>query len=89
MIGVILLYLMGTQLAAALQMTAATGSTLSFDDCLVVGLPLMMALLFSYIPMQVVPSILRPIIGNGFVMGVITVIILEHLVFRARGGNTK
>lgn len=88
-IGVILLYLMGTQLAAALQMTAATGSTLSFDDCLVVGLPLMMALLFSYIPMQVVPSILRPIIGNGFVMGVITVIILEHLVFRARGGNTK
>ena len=88
-IGVILLYLMGTQLAAALQMTTATGSTLSFDDCLVVGLPLMMALLFSYIPMQVVPSILRPIIGNGFVMGVITVIILEHLVFRARGGNTK
>lgn len=88
-IGVILLYLMGTQLAAALQMTAATGSTLSFDDCLIVGLPLMMALLFSYIPMQVVPSILRPIIGNGFVMGVITVIILEHLVFRARGGNTK
>lgn len=87
-IGVILLYLMGTQLAAALQMTAATGSTLSFDDCLVVGLPLMMALLFSYIPMQVVPSILRPIIGNGFVMGVITVIILEHLVFRARGSNS-
>lgn len=88
-IGVILLYLMGTQLAAALQMAVSTRSTLSFDDCLVVGLPLMMALLFSYIPMQVVPSILRPIIGNGFVMGVITVIILEHLVFRARGGNTK
>lgn len=87
-IGVILLYLMGTQLAAALQMTAATGSTLSFDDCLVVGLPLMMALLFSYIPMQVVPSILRPIIGNGFVMGVITVMILEHIVFRARGSNS-
>lgn len=87
-IGVILLYLMGTQLAAALQMTAATGSTLSFDDCLIVGLPLMMALLFSYIPMQVVPSILRPIIGNGFVMGVITVMILEHIVFRARGSNS-
>lgn len=88
-IGVILLYLMGTQLAAALQMAVSTRSALTFDDCLIVGLPLMMALLFSYIPMQVVPSILRPIIGNGFVMGVITVIILEHLVFRARGGNTK
>lgn len=88
-IGVILLYLMGTQLAAALQMTAATGSTLSFDDCLVVGLPLMMALLFSYIPMQVVPSILRPIIGNGFVMGVITVMILEHVIFRRNGKKAQ
>lgn len=87
-IGVILLYLMGTQLAAALQMAVSTRSALTFDDCLIVGLPLMMALLFSYIPMQVVPSILRPIIGNGFVMGVITVMILEHIVFRARGSNS-
>lgn len=88
-IGVILLYLMGTQLAAALQMTAATRSTLTFDDCLVVGLPLMAALLFSYIPMQVVPAILRPIIGNGFVMGVITVMILEHMVFRTRSAKVE
>lgn len=88
-IGVILLYLMGTQLAAALQMAVSSRSALTFDDCLIVGLPLMMALLFSYIPMQVVPAIIRPIIGNGFVMGVITVIILEHFVFRRREKATK
>ena len=39
--------------------------------------------------MQVVPAIIRPIIGNGFVMGVITVIILEHFVFRRREKKTK
>lgn len=88
-IGVILLYLMGTQLAAALQMAVSSRSALTFDDCLIVGLPLMMSLLFSYIPMQVVPAIIRPIIGNGFVMGVITVIILEHFVFRRREKKTK
>lgn len=88
-IGVILLYLMGTQLAAALQMAVSSRSALTFDDCLIVGLPLMMSLLFSYIPMQVVPAIIRPIIGNGFVMGVITVIILEHFVFRRREKATK
>ena len=88
-IGVILLYLMGTQLAAALQMAVSTRSALTFDDCLIVGLPLMMALLFSYIPMQVVPSILRPIIGNGFVMGVITVMILEHVIFRRNGKKAQ
>lgn len=83
-IGVILLYLMGTQLAAALQMAVSSRAAFTFDDCLIIGLPLMMALLFSYVPMQVVPAIIRPIIGNGFVMGVITVIILEHIVFRRR-----
>lgn len=88
-IGVILLYLMGTQLAAALQMAVSSRSALTFDDCLIIGLPLMMSLLFSYIPMQVVPAIIRPIIGNGFVMGVITVIILEHFVFRRREKATK
>ena len=88
-IGVILLYLMGTQLAAALQMAVSSRSALTFDDCLIIGLPLMMSLLFSYIPMQVVPAIIRPIIGNGFVMGVITVIILEHFVFRRRKKKTK
>ena len=70
-------------------MAVSSRSALTFDDCLIVGLPLMMALLFSYIPMQVVPAIIRPIIGNGFVMGVITVIILEHFVFRRREKKTK
>jgi xanthine/uracil permease len=31
--------------------------------------------------MQVIPTMLRPLIGNGFVMGVLTVIILEHVIF--------
>lgn len=83
-IGVILLYLMGTQLAAALHMVVTTKSTETFEQGLIIGLPIMVALLFGNIPMQVIPSMLRPLIGNGFVMGVITVIILEHLIFRKK-----
>ncbi len=81
-IGVILLYLMGTQLAAALHMMTADKSVMTFEDGLVVGLPIMVALVFGIIPMGVIPPMLRPLIGNGFVMGVIVVIILEHLIFR-------
>lgn len=80
-IGVILLYLMGTQLAAALHMVTSSEAVKSFDEGLIIGLPIMMALLFGVIPMQVIPQILRPIIGNGFVMGVITVMLLEHVIF--------
>ncbi len=81
-IGVILLYLMGTQLAAALHMMTADNSVITFEDGLVVGLPIMVALVFGIIPMGVIPPMLRPLIGNGFVMGVIMVIVLEHIIFR-------
>ena len=83
-IGVILLYLMGTQLAAAFNMLISSKSVLSFDDALIIGLPVMVAMLFGSVPMEVVPSIIRPILGNGFVMGVITVMLLEHLLLRSR-----
>lgn len=79
-IGVILLYLMGTQLAAALHMAVSTNSVKTFDQGLIIGLPIMVALLFGIIPMQVIPSVLRPLIGNGFVMGVIMVMLLEHVI---------
>ena len=83
-IGVILLYLMGTQLAASFSMLATSGSVKNFEEALIVGLPIMVALIFGIIPMSVIPAILRPILGNGFVMGVICVILLEHLILRQR-----
>lgn len=83
-IGVILLYLMGTQLAAAFNMLVTSKSVLSFDDALIVGLPVMVAMLFGAVPMEVVPSVIRPILGNGFVMGVIAVMLLEHLLLKRR-----
>ena len=83
-IGVILLYLMGTQLAASYSMLATSGSVKNFEEALIVGLPIMVALIFGIIPMSVIPAILRPILGNGFVMGVICVILLEYLILRQR-----
>lgn len=83
-IGVILLYLMGTQLAAAFHMMAAENAVITFHDGLILGLPVMVSLLFCVVPMEVIPTLLRPIIGNGFVMGVIVVLFLEHIVFRKR-----
>ena len=83
-IGVILLYLMGTQLAAAFNMLITSKSVLSFDDALIIGLPVMVAMLFGAVPMDVVPAVVRPILGNGFVMGVITVMLLEHILLKRR-----
>ena len=82
-IGVILLFLMGTQLAASLEMVRSTASVQSFSDALTVGLPLMMAMLFQLMPRGILPSVIEPLVGNGFAMGVIMVIIMEHIVNRS------
>lgn len=81
-IGVILLFLMGTQLAAGFEMTHNTKAVQSFADGLTIGLPIMVALLFQMMPRGVVPSVIEPLVGNGFAMGVIVVIVMEHLINR-------
>ena len=85
--GVVLLYLMATQVAAGLNLMQTTKAATSFQDGLVLGIPIMLTVILSFMPkeaMEVVPQIIRPIVGNGFVMGVIVVLILEHIVLRSK-----
>ena len=85
--GIVLLFLMSTQVAAGLEIINPTKAVLSFRDGLVLGIPIMLTLALSFAPqeaMEAIPSLLRPIVGNGFVMGVIVIILLEHLVLRER-----
>ena len=81
-IGVILLFLMGTQLAASLEMLHSTKSVSNFANGLTIGLPLMLAMLFQLMPRGIVPAVIEPLVGNGFAMGVIAVIIMEHVINR-------
>ena len=56
----------------------------SFDHALTIALPLIVALLVAFIPPTVgedLPIALRPILTNGFVIGVLLVVFLEHIVF--------
>ena len=84
--GAVLLYLMASQLSAGMQMMIREKAVDGFDGGIVVGFSLMVALLLSFAPdeaLNSIPALIRPIVGNGFVMGVITVLILEHLIFRS------
>ena len=83
-IGVILLFLMGTQLAASFEMMQSTRSAATFADDLTLGLPIMVALLFQLMPKGVAPDVIQPLVGNGFAMGVIVVMIMEHVINRSK-----
>ena len=85
--GIVLLFLMSTQVAAGLEIINSTKAVSSFRDGLVLGVPIMLTLALSLAPeeaMATIPSIIRPIVGNGFVMGVIVIVLLEHLVLKEK-----
>lgn len=88
--GIVLLYLMATQVAAGFEIIHSTKAVLSFKDGLILGLPIMLTVILSFAPAEAiaaVPSLLRPIVGNGFVMGIIVVLLLEHFVLKERKEN--
>lgn len=82
-IGVILLFLMGTQLAASFEMMHSTKSAGTFADALTIGLPLMIAMLCTMMPKGIVPQAIEPLITNGFAMGVVAVLVMEHVINRS------
>ncbi len=88
--GTVLLFLMATQVAAGLNMAQTAGAVRTFKDGMVLGIPIMATIIISFAPVgafDAVPSIMRPIVGNGFVMGIIIVLLLEHLLLRDGGSK--
>ena len=85
--GALMLYLMTTQLAGGLTVLTQSGGVTDFAGGVTMGLPLMIGLLVSFTPPAALggfPEFLRPVVGNGFVMGTVSVILLEHVVFRKK-----
>lgn len=85
--GSVLIFLMASQLSASFQMVDSTHAVSNFEEGFTLGLPIMLALFVSFAPAEavaVIPALLRPILGNGFVVGVITVLLLEHLLLRPK-----
>ncbi|MGR6836905.1 uracil-xanthine permease family protein [Syntrophomonas erecta] len=84
-IGTILIYIMCSQISAGMMMAMENRAVSNFDHGLIMGLPLMLGTVVAFLPVEVVsamPVTLRPLLANGFVVGVLAVLILEHLIYR-------
>jgi xanthine/uracil permease len=84
-VGGILVYTLSGQVAAGMA-AAFAGGTFSFEDGLVIGLPLLAGTVAAFLPpaaFEGVPAAARAIAGNGFVVGIVSVLILDR-AFRAR-----
>jgi xanthine/uracil permease len=84
-IGGVLAYILSTQVAGGLTVLFGAPDRPEFNDLLVVGMPLILAVAVAFLPEPAVaslPRLIRPIAGNSFAMGVLAVLLLEHVVFR-------
>ncbi|HOI13474.1 MAG TPA: solute carrier family 23 protein [Methanoculleus sp.] len=89
-IGIVLIYVMASQIAAGLVLGQESGAIGAFEDGLIVGIPLLLGTLVAFLPPDVAagfPAMIRPLVTNGFVVGVVTVLALEHIVYRRQRGR--
>jgi xanthine/uracil permease len=84
-IGSVLIYIMCLQLATGLMVLFESEKGFQFKDGLIIGLPILLGTMIAFLPdgmTTAFPNAVRPVLGNGFVMGVVTAVILEHVIFR-------
>jgi xanthine/uracil permease len=87
-IGSIMFYMLCSQVSAGLLVAFESLRELTFDDGMIIGMPILIATVIAFMPapfFQEFPQLLRPIVGNGFVVGVIIVLLMEHGIFRKSG----
>jgi xanthine/uracil permease len=82
-VGCVLLYILTSQIAAGLSV-AVQGKVFQFEDGLVIGLPVLLGTIIAFLPADVLdsfPMVLKPLLGNGFVVGTVTAFVLDRAVF--------
>lgn len=87
-IGSVLLYLLCFQVGAGIVLVSKVEGGFQAETGLVIGLPLLLGTMVAFLPVGVIdsfPVTLRPLLGNGFVVGIFTAFFLEGVVFRKKG----
>lgn len=83
-VGSILVYTLAGQVAAGMNVAFGSGR-FAFEDGLVIGLPVLAGTVTALLPpesLEGIPPFLRAVAGNGFVAGVVAVLLLDRLFSR-------
>jgi uracil permease len=90
-VGAALCVALGSQIGAGIMVITREGRSLAARDYLVVGLPVILGTLVAASPPSFfanLPTAVGVIMGNGLVVGILLVLLLEHLLLRKRREDT-
>lgn len=88
-VGAALCVAIGFQIGAGID-TISGGDELSVRDYLVVGLPVVIGTIVSVVPREFfapLPAFVSVVFSNGLVLGIILVLLLEHVLLKKKGGE--
>jgi xanthine/uracil permease len=91
-IGCVLFFILTSQIAAGLIVAfdCAKDGNMLYESAVVIGFPVLLGTVVAFLPGEIAgtfPVVLRPILGNGFVVGVVAAFVLEHLIVRPSAGR--
>jgi xanthine/uracil permease len=91
-IGAVLAYVMTSQAAASLifAFKGVEGEGFQIENGLVIGLSILLGTIVAFLPTQVINLLtpfLRPIFGNGFVVGIVSALVLERILKSGTSSN--
>ncbi len=91
-VGAALCVAMASQVGAAINAVAGPGRPLAARDYLVVGLPVLLGTLVAAAPARLfagLPAVVGSIFGNGLVVGILLVLLLEHVLMPRLGESSS
>lgn len=83
--GGVMFYLMSIQIGSGMQMMVSERTVSAFNTMITVSFPIMLGIFISFAPVEyakAIPAVLHPVLTNGFVMGIIAVLLLDNLLCR-------
>ena len=86
-VGAALCVALGSQVGAGISVITTGGKTLAGRDYLVVGLPVIIGTLVATLQpsfFEILPASIGVVVSNGLVVGIVLVLVLEHLLLRKR-----
>ena len=86
-VGAVLVYILCAQISSGIVLLQEAPGGFDFETGLLIGLSILLGTIVAFLPAEVLagfPATLRPVLGNGFVVGVVAALMMEHLVFRKK-----
>ncbi|MGL5512984.1 MAG: solute carrier family 23 protein, partial [Sporomusa sp.] len=82
-VGTILFYMLCSQISGGIGVLSPYLVSFRYETGIVIGMPMLLATCIAFLPTSVaetIPLLWRPLLTNGFVVGVIAAIVLEKLL---------